>query len=231
MNSQQNLTEPNSIETNYIEKIIYHLTNSIYNELGTNLLFKYTCYIKVIFENTVLYFMAENMCSKNFNYFMKIKIVEEVKMNSKIWKHRRCKYCRDKKCDAQLSCCNSNIHYKCALNNNFTCDCINCNDSSKRIILINTKQESSNISCGCEENKDIEEIENTCSICFDECETKTECGHLVCKKCMDQMYQNDGEQTKCPICRNGLYNAMVCIDNYEVKIGGRTIKVKADIYK
>ena len=270
MNSQQNLTEVksletnslkiNSIETNSIKKIIYHLTKKVYEDVGLNMAFQFSSYIKTVFDNKMIYYKPDNMYN-GFNYFIKIQIVEEVKMNSKIWKHRRCKYCGNKKCDSQLSCCGSNIHYNCALNNNFTCNCINCHVSSKRIILINNDKDIMKSSCECNEVKcnkvkcnevkcnevkcnkvkcnEVkcnkvkcnEEHDKNCSICFDECNTKTECGHLVCRKCMDQMYQNEGENTKCPICRNGLYNSMVYIDTYELEIDGRQIKVKANISK
>lgn len=240
MNSQQNLTEVksletnslkiNSIETNSIKKIIYHLTKKVYEDVGLNMAFQFSSYIKTVFDNKMIYYKPDNMYN-GFDYFIKIQIVEEVKMNSKIWKHRRCKYCGNKKCDSQLSCCGSNIHYNCALNNNFTCDCINCHVSSKRIILINNDKDIMKSSCECIKVKCNKEHDKNCSICFDECNTKTECGHLVCRKCMDQMYQNEGENTKCPICRNGLYNSMVYIDTYELEIDGRQIKVKANISK
>ena len=168
----------------------YHAKHN-YETMG-NTFFQDKGYSKLVLNNIISY---TNVCSSfdmGYKYVMKIIIINNLRENTKIWKYRRCGYCNHKRCNSKLTCCGKNVHIDCATNNNCKCDCENRKFVDTQIVL--------------QKNNKSYSDDNTCSVCMETCELTTQCGHCICKECLDKIYTEHGAESKCPICRDDLIN-------------------------
>ncbi len=51
----------------------------------------------------------------------------------------------------------------------------------------------------------INREDNTCTVCFENTEYKTKCGHYLCFQCRVKLIEKEKSKTKCPYCRQKLY--------------------------
>lgn len=78
---------------------------------------------------------------------------------------------------------------------------------------------------GCKEDSDIR-----CPICLDTIsdEFKTSCGHVFCKKCIEECRKNKEE---CPLCRQGLWNVNIKKCNEEEESIPYTLDIVQDHFE
>lgn len=207
-----------SITREEIYSIIKSLSQINYDTMG-DILFKDSGYSKIVFNNIITYSnVSTSMYNSNCTYKMKIIILKNVKMLRKTWGIKKCNYCGNRKCDAKLNCCGKNVHIDCANHNNCQCNCSNKKKSDIQIVLK-------------KDNKTYND-DNMCSVCFENCDVTTECGHCVCKKCLNKIYQDHGSESKCPICRcNVIKKIERSIEQiFDISLkDGTNIKVDANI--
>ena len=200
-----------------ITKVVNYITEITYIQMGLHIAFKETSYSRHIVEGIVCYSKTNNISgyfSKNnsYSYFIELFIYENIRYDSKIYKRRKCKFCNSKKCNYRLNCCKKPIHLDCGMVNDCNCNC--------------TKAEKINLS----EDNILSDTEQKCSICMDECNTYTKCGHCICRACTNELYKNNHEKTTCPICRESIIEIKNDKNKYyDVNIDGKIIKVKTNI--
>ena len=54
----------------------------------------------------------------------------------------------------------------------------------------------------------INREDNTCTVCFENTEYKTKCGHYLCFQCRVKLIEKEKSKTKCPYCRQKLYKKL-----------------------
>ena len=143
-------------------------------------------FYRVVYHHTESSFFN----SDGAHYNIKLRIIDEVIVDSRISRWKKCHYCRGRRCQTRLTCCGKPCHYMCAANHNFVCGCTQKKGSQGLINLCESIQEGND--------------ENYCSVCMDECDTVTDCGHRICRKCVDKLHSMHGNNISCPLCRKNL---------------------------
>ena len=207
-----------------IEKIVKKLALGYWNTFGRSVMFRSVGYSKHYMDNVIIqYHSASNFSFTNYDYdyIMDLIINKNIRYEPAHGKRERCIYCNKKKCDIRLSCCDQFCHT----------DCYNCPNYDKHeycrpldstdIIGLNESDTSNG-----DGNEQLNDT--TCMVCIDPCDTITECGHTICRQCVDKLYCNHGDKTKCPMCRQGLVNNKTKSNMFSFDVGdsGRPIKVK-----
>ena len=138
------------------KKIIREITEITFNFAGTSLAFKSEGFTKTCLFNRVVYHHTESSFfnSDGAHYNIKLRIIDEVIVDSRISRWKKCHYCRGRRCQTRLTCCGKPCHYMCAANHNFVCGCTQKKGSQGLINLCESIQEGND--------------ENLCSVCMDE---------------------------------------------------------------
>ena len=146
-------------------------------------------YISAIVDNVCVSYKIYGNCFKDygFDYFINIYISKRIRFEPKDGFRNKCLFCNKKKCSIRLSCCNKYCHIDCYLLHKDKIHSECCTNSLSE-----------------DEIKLLSNDEDMCSVCLESIETKTECGHSLCRKCLDQIYYRHQGKTQCPICRNDL---------------------------
>ena len=173
-------------------EIIKNITERTYNFAGTSLMFTSHGFTKSIICNKVVYYHTKTPLfdKKGINYEIKLRIMKEVVVDPKISRFKKCLYCQGKKCQTRLTCCGKPCHYMCAANHNFACGCSQKQGTEKLIHL--------------SDSNTTDDDDTNCIVCMEECKTVTECGHRICRGCVDTLHQMHQNKTSCPMCRKNL---------------------------
>jgi len=176
-----------------IDKIIEKLTFDRYDTLGLEIAFIMNNFHRMTFGNVILYYKIRSGLftykSKNIDYIIELLISKNTRFEPKEGRRKRCIYCNKKKCNIRFTCCDQFCHESCELETSET------NDNHQ----VCSKEDSS-FHIHLSQNTELD----NCCICFEDCNTKTECGHSICKTCVDSLYCDHQCKTKCPMCRKEL---------------------------
>lgn len=201
---------------------IEFLTNYYYKNFGLKKQFQEKESELFVYKGKILFCQGESSLKEDdYHYKFNLQIVDEIYSDYDIKKTKLCKYCNLCHCQFRLKCCNSPIHSECALENHFKCNC--GNDKN-----LKPKQNLLELDNKCNDNKcnEINSIDNTCVVCFEKCNTKTSCGHILCNTCLAGMHKEQGNDLNCPYCREALIQSKKP-EIKEVKINNKVIiKVK-----
>ena len=199
-------------------KIIKNITEKTYNFAGTNLMFTSQGFSKSYFYDRVVYYHTETpfFDTKGINYNIKLQIMDEVIVDKKISRWKKCVYCKGRRCETRLSCCQKPCHYMCAANHNFVCGCSKKKGTEDIIHL--------------QESNPSEDDDSHCIVCMDPCDTVTDCGHRICRGCVDTLHQMHKDNTSCPMCRKNLVTPKKSeFITEEFTIKGENIKVRVEL--
>lgn len=184
-----------------IDKIIEKLTFDEYDTLGLDIPFIMNNFHRMTFGNVILYYKIRSglfpLKAENIDYIIEFLIAKNIRYEPKEGKAKRCIYCKKKNCNIRFTCCDQFCHESCELE-------AAENNKNHHVCC----REDSNIYIQLSENNELED----CCICLEDCNTKTECGHSICKTCVDKLYFNHQSETKCPMCRNDL------VSKYKAKL-------------
>lgn len=182
---------------------VKYITESYNDKFGTSIAFKCKNFSEIIFENKIVLYKVNSNLNNDLNmkYTIEFYINKYIEFIDKNKRFKKCIYCHKRKVNCKLSCCNKYYHKDCAVNNNYNYNC-NCIEDTEKNIELKSVDESKCEHICAEENND--EDENECVVCYDKCSTKTTCNHLICRKCTNNIYKNEGIDSKCPICRSNI---------------------------
>ena len=157
----------------YIQIILKKLVLKNLKKYGTTTYFQENDFLSASYKNNFLFFRSRTG-NKDYLYDFQLVLFDNIELSK--GSKKKCVYCSKKGCDHKLKNSNNYVHFKCGLDKDFI---------YKEIDRI------------CEPtNKD------ECSVCFEETDNRTICGHSVCKKCLLNIYQNN--ELICPYCRRSL---------------------------
>ena len=162
----------------------------------------------IVVDDDVLHYRLTNIHSGN--YTVEIIINNNVKyIKSK--KRIKCKYCKGKKCNAMILCCNKPCHFECFKQHKYKCD---CNHRTAYSIPLS------------------QSIEDTCSVCLEKCKTKTRCNHYLCRDCANRIHDTHQNRSQCPLCRK-IMESISDIDRLDINVCPGTIddrKIRITIF-
>lgn len=168
---------------------------------GFDIMFKQSEYSNIIWGNKSVSHKTDSITfdyeRTGVKYMINLIINDKIILNDKSSMFKRCIYCKERYTTAKLTCCGKNCHINCASSNNYEC---NCKKSTGNIISLVSNTETC-VKCDDQEDN---EADNKCSVCFEECTSKTKCGHLICRECVDNIYKLNREKSNCPLCRKSL---------------------------
>ena len=139
----------------------------------------------VVIADEILHYRISNVVNKK--YYVEIITNDKLRYHKTKTNHK-CKYCNTKNCNMIIKCCNKYCHIECFKKQNYNC---NCKQRTKETIVLQKSQ------------KDI------CCVCLDKCKTVTMCNHCLCRGCANQIHDEYGVKSKCPICRKPLTKRVV----------------------
>ena len=181
--------------------IVKHLAKYHFKHYGFSVMFKQSEYSNMIWENKSVSHRTDSIFSSygssGVKYIISLIINDKITLNDKASMFKRCIYCKERYTTAKLSCCGKNCHVNCASSNNYECP---CKKPTENIISLVSNSETF-VKC---DNQEDDDIDNKCSVCFEKCTSKTKCGHLICRECVDNIYKLNKEKSKCPLCRESL---------------------------
>ena len=176
-----------------------------YNKYGKTTIFREYDFTTINYNKTTYIYRVQSAINYPYLYEIQIHAFDKVtKINTVCYNFlRKCKYCSIGYCDYKMKCCGKYLHLTCGIKNNFAC---------------------------CELNNILNKnnYNDECCICFDSCNTKTQCGHSVCSSCINEIASKN-QQIECPLCRNFLYNQTEeykCDEFFNVKMNDLVARVR-----
>ena len=174
--------------------IITDIVSVIYKRYGPNTLFKELDYSILKRKNYILFYRARTLLPYQ-DYLEGDKIIYDIQYHkfnvSPIGLvnnfTKKCMLCDKKSCDYRFNCCKQFVHSGCLSK---ISDC--CFDLKK------TKKE------------------DECIVCYENCFTKTNCGHIICQSCIKSLKKDDGS-IECPMCRRLIKCRRYCLDIIALK--------------
>lgn len=166
----------------FLNKLMKDLNTQIKNiiqnlamKYGTKVLFREYEFTLNSNSNISFYYRCQSGINMNYLYEIQIYILNIKKKRIYL---KRCLYCNKTNCNYKFTCCNYATHFQCAVKNKFNC----CNLTK----LL---------------NKSLDEKE--CCVCYEPCNTTTNCNHNICSRCLLLMSSN---KIECPYCRTEILN-------------------------
>ena len=178
-----------------MNKLITKLVNDIYNKYGRYTLFREYDYKQITVDNLTAFYRVQSAINYPYIYEIQIKIFDKVLYKPRLLGSKKCMYCNKKGASYKFKCCNSYTHFDCANDNKFVC----CHMNSYL----------------CSSQKDM------CTVCLDETNTITQCGHHLCVDCLGTMYKHDKNRDTtllCPYCRTIILEERRKSDYVNVKL-------------
>jgi len=175
--------------------VVIEMVSALYKKYGLSTLFEEMDYtIMERKKNTVIY-RARSLFSTNLHFYgYKIDYdiqycVFDISTISLVNNIvRKCLFCQKNGCHYKLNCCKKFAHLDCILHNSECC--------------FNLKKKK---------------IKEECMVCFEECDTDTQCGHPICLTCIGNIKKEDNS-IECPMCRKNLRSSRKYFDMYSIEI-------------
>jgi hypothetical protein len=185
-----------------MNKMIDKIAQHTYSHYGKNIAFCEYDFKCITVDKTTAFYRVQSSNKSRFKYIIQIYILDKISTytpNIPIFSSNKCMYCKDKNTEYKMNCCNKCVHLECAMKHNFAC-----------CFLKEYLTDAAN---------------DSCSVCLEETNTVTECGHHLCCNCLIEICKINNDEKNvfsCPLCRTnvekedkGFEYQTVMLDNNE----------------
>jgi len=183
--------------------VIADIISVVYKKYGPNTIFQELDYSVLYRKDCIVFYRVRTLfCTKD--YFQGEKIAYDIqyhKFNVSLVgllnMTKKCMHCNKKYCNYKFNCCKKFIHSECFPK---------ISDCCFNLIKIKRFEE--------------------CVVCYEDCLTKTKCGHIICESCVKQIKKDDGS-IECPMCRRCIKDKRHYLDIITLEISDdKKIKVR-----